>query len=65
MPISAEAIQTHIPFYLTQDQKDGLIKTLGAFRGRFNITSPNYLQMGRRQEFPEWHLDLLLTELGN
>ena len=31
MPISAEAIQTHIPFYLTQDQKDGLIKALGDF----------------------------------
>ncbi len=31
MPISTEAIQTHIPFYLTQDQKDGLIKALGDF----------------------------------
>ena len=65
MPISAEAIQTHIAFYLTQDQKDGLIKVLGGFPRQIHITSPNYLQMGLRQEFPDWHLDPLLTELGN
>ena len=31
MPISSDAIQTHVPYYLTKDQKDGLIKALGDF----------------------------------
>jgi hypothetical protein len=31
MSITAEAIQAHIPYYLTQEQRDGLIKALGEF----------------------------------
>jgi len=40
MEITADAIHNQIPYYLTQHQKDGLVKALSDFQG--NHTKPNY-----------------------
>ncbi len=42
MSISAETIQAHIPYYLTQEQKDGLVKALAEFPRPIQYYIPLY-----------------------
>ena len=42
MSINAETIQAYIPYYLTQEKKDGLIKALAEFPRPIQYYIDNY-----------------------